>query len=101
MPKLYFSNTRTEEIEPRLMLTLKRNEINFYTCSIKLIEGSAAEVYDWQTDLMSDQWNASKVEKEVKKFKNSKVCDILLNQDVLSGSGNIKKGVPQVQNPLY
>ena len=79
-----------KETEPRLRLILKKDEINFYTCSIKLIEGSADDVYDWQTDLMSDQWNESKVVKEVKKIK-SKACDVLLNQDVFSGSGNIIK----------
>lgn len=80
-----------KEAEPRMRLILKKDEINFYTCSIKLIEGAAEDMYDWRTDLMSDKWNASKVEKEVKKLKDSKVCDILLNQDVFSGSGNIIK----------
>jgi endonuclease-8 len=81
-----------KEIAPRLSMVLKSGEINFYTCSIKLIEGRAEEIYNWETDLMSDQWNAAKVEKELKKLKkNTQVCDALLNQEVFSGSGNIIK----------
>jgi endonuclease-8 len=80
-----------KETEPRLSLKLKKTEINFYTCSVRLIEGDPNETYDWKTDLMSDQWDAKKVESLVKKLKNTKVCDALLNQDVFSGSGNIIK----------
>src|SRR6476660_10578 len=54
---------------PRLTLTFEkarpdqpvgRGELNFYACSVKLIEGDLDEIYDWSADVMSDDWNASK-----------------------------------------
>jgi endonuclease-8 len=49
----------------------------------------ADEVYDWEIDLMSDEWNAKKVTKLLTKNKHLMVCDGLLNQDIFAGSGNI------------
>ena len=77
--------------EPRMSLEFTNGEINFYTCSIKLIEGDPENDYDWEVDVMADEWNASKAEKTIKEMPEEKVCDLLLNQDVFSGVGNIIK----------
>ncbi len=76
---------------PRLSMKFKKGEINFYTCSIKLIEGNVNAAYDWESDVMSESWNAKKAEKKLKALKNTKVCDALLNQEIFSGVGNIIK----------
>ena len=47
--------------------------------------------YNWEVDVMADEWNASKADKKIKTIPEEKVCDILLNQDVFSGVGNIIK----------
>src|SRR6187551_2647062 len=39
---------------PRLRLIFNEGEMNFYACSVKFIEGSLDEVYDWTSDVMSD-----------------------------------------------
>ncbi|MGZ4034992.1 MAG: DNA-formamidopyrimidine glycosylase family protein [Bacteroidia bacterium] len=91
---LMFGSYRINERKntaPRLLLKFKNGEFSFYTCSIKMIEGDPDEQYDWQTDIMSDEWNASKAEKKLKLLKNTFVCDVLLNQDIFSGVGNIIK----------
>ena len=82
-----------KDAPPRLSLSFKNSSFNFYTCSIKLIEGNTAADYDWETDIMSDQWNSTRAEKTLKDKKNSKVkvCDLLLNQEIFSGVGNIIK----------
>jgi endonuclease VIII len=80
-----------KDIPPRLSLKFKKEEINFYSCSVKLIEGDPDDVYDWETDIMSLKWNAAKAEKTVKKMKNVMACDALLNQEIFSGVGNIIK----------
>src|ERR1051326_3484200 len=42
-----------KETTPRLSLRFKSGELNFYTCSVQLIEGDLDEVYDWSADVMS------------------------------------------------
>jgi endonuclease-8 len=77
--------------EPRLRLTFENGEFSFYACSIKLIEGAPDAQYDWETDIMSDKWNTSKAEKNLKALKKTLACDALLNQEIFSGVGNIIK----------
>ena len=76
---------------PRMSLTFKNGEINFYSCSIKLIEQEVDDVYDWETDIMSDKWNRAKAEKKLKEIPKAKVCDVLSDQEIFSGVGNIIK----------
>ncbi len=77
--------------KPRLSLKLKYDEINFYTCSVKLIEGDINKDYDFEVDIMADEWKPLKAQKIIKKLKDVQVCDLLLNQEIFSGSGNIIK----------
>ncbi len=91
---LMFGTYRINErknVAPRLSMKFKNGEINFYTCSIKLIEGSPDKEYDWSGDVMSDKWDAKKAEARVKDLKSTLVCDALLNQDIFAGVGNIIK----------
>lgn len=80
-----------KEAAPRLSITFKNGEVNFYTCSIRLIEQDVNKVYDWETDIMSDKWNPGKAEKALKKLNEVQVCDALLDQEIFSGVGNIIK----------
>lgn len=48
----------------RLGLIFKEAELNFYTCSLKFIEGDLDDVYDWSADVMSDQWDPKAAEKK-------------------------------------
>jgi endonuclease-8 len=80
-----------KEVKPRLHLKLSNGEFNFYNCSIKIIEGNPDDQYDWEADIMSDQWNAVKAEKKLKNMKDTFACDALMNQEIFSGVGNIIK----------
>jgi endonuclease-8 len=80
-----------KDAKPRLSIKMRGNEFNFYSCAIKLIEGKPEDVYDWEVDVMSDEWNAKTVEKGVKAMKHANVCDALMNQELFSGLGNIIK----------
>jgi endonuclease-8 len=77
--------------QPRLRLTFPRDEINFYSCSIKLLEGNPGDNYDWEADVMSDQWNSKKAVNKLKKLNGVAACDALLNQEIFAGVGNIIK----------
>lgn len=75
----------------RLGLIFKEAELNFYTCSLKFIEGDLDDVYDWSADVMSDQWDPKAAEKKIRQKEGALICDILLDQDIFSGVGNIIK----------
>ncbi|MBA3665737.1 MAG: endonuclease [Bacteroidetes bacterium] len=76
---------------PRLHLGFKQGEINFYSCSIRLIEGDVNDDYDWSSDVMSEAWDAKLAEKKLKKASKLNVCDALLDQETFAGVGNIIK----------
>lgn len=86
----YRINERKESQE-RLRLVFDDAELNFYTCSIKFIEGDINLVYDWTADVMSDLWDAKAALKKLKLKPDLLVCDALLDQQIFSGVGNIIK----------
>jgi endonuclease VIII len=80
-----------KEADPRLSLKFYGSELNFYTCSVKLFEGDPRSAYNWESDTMSDQWDHHKALEAVSKFKKEMICDVLLDQDIFAGVGNIIK----------
>jgi endonuclease VIII len=81
----------TRTFPPRLHLKFKNGQLNFYSCSVKMIEGTPEQDYDWETDTMSDAWSPKKALKSIKQKPDKMLCDILLDQTIFSGSGNIIK----------
>jgi endonuclease-8 len=80
-----------KESAPRLRLIFKEGEINFYACSVKLIEENLDDIYDWKADVMSDLWDPKAAKQKLKEIPEALVCDALLNQNIFSGVGNIIK----------
>jgi endonuclease-8 len=76
---------------PRLRLIFKKGELNFYACSIKFIEENIDEVYDRTSDVMNEEWDPKSAKRKLKKYPEELVCDILLNQNIFAGVGNIIK----------
>jgi len=91
---LLFGTYRIDEAKetpPRLHLRFSNGELNFYACSVRLVEGRPEDTYDWKVDTLSDAWDPAKALRAVKKNAEEMVCDILLDQDIFAGSGNIVK----------
>lgn len=87
----YRINERKER-PPRLALAFDDgDELNFYGCSVKEIDVDVDAAYDWRADVMSDQWNAAKARKALRAEPDRLVCDVLLDQTLFSGVGNIIK----------
>lgn len=55
------------------------------------MEGKPEDDYDWERDTMSEQWNGKKALASVKALPDAMICDILLNQEIFAGVGNIIK----------
>jgi endonuclease-8 len=75
----------------RLHLQFEEGELNFYTCSIVRIDEDIDEVYDWSTDVLNDHWNPVKARRKIKKLPDATVSDVLLDQTIFAGVGNIIK----------
>nr|WP_245188173.1 DNA-formamidopyrimidine glycosylase family protein [Frateuria flava] len=80
-----------KEAAPRLSLQFDEGELNFYSCSVRLLEGDLDELYDWRTDVMSDAWDPALARKRLRAMPDTLACDALLDQDVFAGVGNIIK----------
>jgi len=86
----YLINDR-KPAKPKLRIVTKDYEVNFYTCIVQLEEGKPDDRYSWETDVLSEEWDALKAEKTLKAMTKEKVCDVLLDQDIFTGVGNIIK----------
>jgi len=72
-----------------LHLKFTTGELNFYISSVTLIEKPLDEVYDWSADIMSDSWSSAKAVEKMNAKPRSLIGDLLLDQKIFSGSGNI------------
>ena len=81
----------TKDAKLRLGLTFSNGEINFYTASIKLVEGDINSHYDWSADVMLNDWDEKAALKKLNREPDMLICDALLEQDIFSGVGNIIK----------
>ncbi|MGO4773216.1 DNA-formamidopyrimidine glycosylase family protein [Flavobacterium sp. W22_SRS_FK3] len=86
----YRINERKETM-PRLSLVFANGEVNFYTCSIKILEGDINLYYNWKVDVMNENWDQIMARQSLEKIPKQMICDALLDQDIFSGVGNIIK----------
>jgi endonuclease-8 len=75
----------------RLALVVPKHVVYFYTCSVRLLPADADNLYDWQADVLSDEWDPLKARKKLKAIPDTMICDALLDQQIFSGVGNIIK----------
>jgi endonuclease-8 len=86
-----FRINERKETAPRLSLKFTNGEVNFYSSSVKLLEGKADEWYDWSADILNKDWDPDKALKKVRQLPESLICDTLMEQYIFSGVGNIIK----------
>jgi endonuclease-8 len=76
---------------PRLHLHFAEGDVYFYACSMRFLEGALADLYDWRVDVMSRKWDAKYARSLVKAKPKEYVADVLLDQTIFAGVGNIIK----------
>lgn len=77
---------------PRMSLRFDDGqELNFYACSLRYIEGDLDVVYDWSGDVMADAWDPKKARRKLKARPTLLAADALLDQTIFAGVGNIIK----------
>lgn len=93
---LMFGSYRINEerlgVSPRLSLVSSNGVLNFYNTAIRLLSiEEATALYDEEVDILSEKWNINKVTQLASQSPNSLICDVLLDQNVFAGVGNIIK----------
>jgi endonuclease-8 len=63
-----------------------------YSCSLKYLEEKhASKTYDFSVDVMSDDWQDKQALRRVLANPNEQIADVLLDQTIFAGVGNIIK----------
>lgn len=88
----YAVNSPKKNATPSLSLKTQKAIIEFYRCSIKMFRNEEVDIlFDEQVDIMSEKWNAKKVLELTLNQPDELICDVLLDQSVFAGVGNIMK----------
>lgn len=87
----YRINEPKENRFPRLELTFKNGTVYFYSCSIQFDGQDYYNQVDRKVDLLSPDWDEEHVVDLLKKHQEDYLCDLLLDQKIFAGSGNIIK----------
>lgn len=78
--------------EPRLAFEFEHGNIQMFNCSVKIIEGKdVKKFYDFTADIMSEEYDLENALFKVKQLPNEQIGDILLDQEIFAGVGNIIK----------
>src|SRR5215216_3531445 len=77
---------------PRLQLDFENGSIKLFNCSVKFLESKNAKAsYDFTIDIMSPKWDADKAFNSTSSKPGAEIADILLDQEIFAGVGNIMK----------
>lgn len=88
----YYIDSRHPEKEPKLSLYFSNGQWHNYSCAVKLLHTTNLDaLYDWSTDVMQDAWDAQKTAGKIAAMPHRQVDDLLLDQQIFSGVGNIIK----------
>ncbi|MDG9921969.1 MULTISPECIES: DNA-formamidopyrimidine glycosylase family protein [unclassified Pseudomonas] len=91
---LLFGSYRIDERKdaaPRLSLGFANGELNFYGCSVQLLQTPLSQHYDWRCDTLADEWDAELALAKLQTMPATLACDAILDQQVFAGAGNIFK----------
>jgi len=77
---------------PRLQLDFENGSIKLFNCSVKFLETRNAKVsYDFTIDIMSPKWDPDKAFDSISAEPGAEIADLLLDQEIFAGVGNIIK----------
>ncbi len=77
---------------PRLQLDFENGNIKMFNCSVKFLETAHAKAdYDFTVDIMSSKWDPVQAFDTVSSMPGAEIDDLLLDQNIFAGVGNIIK----------
>lgn len=88
----YRINENREGMKPRLSLFFETGYVHFYNCAVRNIDNELIEnQFDEELDIISPEWKPKKAVSLARKKEKEFICDVLLDQEVFTGVGNIIK----------
>ena len=76
--------------EPKLVFEFENGRFEMYNCSLKILDGDhVMQYYDFSVDVMSKKWNPLEALRQVEMMCDQEISDVLLNQDIFAGVGNV------------
>lgn len=80
----------TKKVNPSFSLHFGNDFINFYVVNVKLIDGKSEDFFDDEFDPFSKKFNENTVSEILsEKFPKKEIGDVLMNQDIFPGLGNV------------
>ena len=77
---------------PRLILDFTNGEITMWSASLRFLDiPHARDLYDFSGDVLSDTWNPRAALKKARRHADAEIADVLLDQNIFAGVGNIIK----------
>jgi endonuclease-8 len=80
-----------KKVNPKLALHFNNDDVYFYVCTVERLDGALEARYDFTADVMSDEWDPRKALTKLKELPDHQIADVLLDQNIFSGVGNIIK----------
>jgi endonuclease-8 len=80
-----------KKVNPKLALHFNNDDVYFYVCTVERLDGPLEDKYDFSADVMSDEWDPKKAIAKLKELPDHQIADVLLDQNIFSGVGNIIK----------
>ena len=78
-----------KKVNRSFYLEFAKGEINGYVVRAEKLAASPAEVYDWRTDVLSKDFDSLHVKILLKDQGSKMIGDVLMDQKIFSGVGNI------------
>lgn len=93
---LMYGSYRIDEdrpnLAPRLTIKTKKHTLNFYSCAVRCIQAHDLKPkIPFEFDIVAPQWNMKKVIAKAKRHPSKTIDDVLLDQEIFPGVGNIIK----------
>ena len=79
-------------VTPRLGLDLEDGKLRFYNCSVRIIDGGlTGPAFDPEIDVTGPSWKKDKVIALTLQKPDELICDVLMDQEIYAGVGNMIK----------
>jgi endonuclease-8 len=78
-----------KKVNRSFYLEFAKGEINGYVVKAQKLTASPAELYDWRTDVLSNDFDPSYVKSLLKDRGSKAIDDVLMDQKIFTGVGNI------------
>ncbi|MES2891064.1 MAG: DNA-formamidopyrimidine glycosylase family protein [Bacteroidota bacterium] len=80
---------KTKKVNASFYVHFGKDQLNFYVAKAQKIDGPLEKTYDWRTDILSPEWNQAPVLKLLDDNGDATIGDLLMDQQVFTGVGNI------------